>query len=181
MVEIRRCKWWNRGFCHEKERCIYSHPPGDCEDHLGGRCNTRGCKLRHRKKCKYWAQEHGCYRGNKCEYLHGEETRTNYIEHKKHKEVLTQSIIKSKEIQTQTDDNSTENDCINIQYSNESEIIFEKKRVICILARSDCSQEEWQEAEECAEQTNLTLEEFLVDFGKVLEAYHKVNESKKMK
>ena len=24
VVEIRRCKWWNRGFCREKERCIYS-------------------------------------------------------------------------------------------------------------------------------------------------------------
>ena len=28
--ETRRCKWWNRGYCREKERCLFVHPKGDC-------------------------------------------------------------------------------------------------------------------------------------------------------
>ena len=82
LVGSRRCKQWNRGFCRDKAGCLFSHPPGDCKDHLDGRYTTRGCKVRHRKKFKYWTQVEGCYRGNKCEYLHGKENIENKIEHK---------------------------------------------------------------------------------------------------
>ena len=67
-----------------------------------------------------------------------------------------------------------EEDCIKIQYSNESEIIFKNEKVVCIHARPECSEEEWQEAEECTEQTNMTFNDFLVEFGKVLEAFIKL-------
>ena len=56
-------------------------------------------------------------------------------------------------------------DCIKINYSNETEKIFENKRIVLILARTECSEEEWQEAEKCAEKMNMTLE---VEYGKVL-------------
>ena len=50
----KRCKWWNRGFCRERDRCSYNHHSGDCEEHLKGGCTHRGCTtLRHRKQCKY--------------------------------------------------------------------------------------------------------------------------------
>ena len=68
VVSNSRCKWWNRGFCREKERCLYSHTPGDCQNHLDDSCKIRSCNLRHKKPCKYWAKEEGYYRGNKCEY-----------------------------------------------------------------------------------------------------------------
>ena len=32
--EPRRCKWWNRGYCREKEKCSFLHPKEDCQDHL---------------------------------------------------------------------------------------------------------------------------------------------------
>ena len=38
VMEHRRCKLWNRGYCREKERCAFSHPQEDCQDHLKGRC-----------------------------------------------------------------------------------------------------------------------------------------------
>ena len=47
---MKRCKWWNRGYCREKGECRYSHPKDDCEDHLKGSCITKRCiTLRHRK------------------------------------------------------------------------------------------------------------------------------------
>ena len=67
----QRCKWWNRGYCREGERCLYDHSVGDCEEHyLNGVCNSQACHLRHRRACKYWKSDKGCFRGNVCEYLH---------------------------------------------------------------------------------------------------------------
>ena len=69
----KRCKWWNRGFCREKESCAFAHKKEDCEEHLKGRCTKKDCKtLRHRKNCKYFSSEEGCYRGDSCQYLHSE-------------------------------------------------------------------------------------------------------------
>ena len=80
--EPRRCKWWNRGYCREQGGRSFSHPTEDCQDHLQGGCHTKGCRnLRHRKKCKYFESSQGCYRGERCEYLHiniGTE-KENYI------------------------------------------------------------------------------------------------------
>ena len=76
-------------------------------------------------KCKYWSQVEYCYRGNKCEYLHEEETIENNIEHND-KEV--QSKVKTTEADTQTEDNPEEEEGIKIHYSNETEIIFKKCR-----------------------------------------------------
>ena len=39
--EEKRCKWWNRGFCHEKGESLYNHPKGNCEDHVKGSCTTK--------------------------------------------------------------------------------------------------------------------------------------------
>ena len=41
----KRCKWWNRGFCREKEKCIFFHTPGDCYDHLDSKCTRQSCNL----------------------------------------------------------------------------------------------------------------------------------------
>ena len=69
--KIKRCKWWNRGYCREKGECSFTHTKGDCEEHLRGGCNTKGCNiLRHRKQCKYFNTDTGCTRGETCEYLH---------------------------------------------------------------------------------------------------------------
>ena len=62
--ETKRCKWWNRGYCREKEGCSYAHHKGDCQDHLKGAFTIKGCNvLRHRKRCKYLNTEQGCHRG----------------------------------------------------------------------------------------------------------------------
>ena len=71
--EQGRCKWWNRGYCREQDRCSCNQPTTDCVEHLQGGCTRRGCtSLRHRKVCKFLASEAGCLRGDTCEYLHPE-------------------------------------------------------------------------------------------------------------
>ena len=67
----KRCKWWNRGFCRERDRCSYNHQIGDCQKHLNGGCTQRGCTtLRHRKLCRYFKTSSGCHRKESCQYLH---------------------------------------------------------------------------------------------------------------
>ena len=61
-----RCKWWNRGYCREANGCKCNHPEGDCKEEG---CSGQGCDRRHRRRCKYWGSEKGCYRGERCQYL----------------------------------------------------------------------------------------------------------------
>ena len=68
----KRCRYWNSGYCREgTTKCPYYHPPSDCQQHLQeGRCSSQGCGLRHRKRCKYWGTQAGCFRNGHCQYLH---------------------------------------------------------------------------------------------------------------
>ena len=44
---LRRCNWWNRGYCREGTSCPYSHHAKDCREHLelNGSCRVPGCLL----------------------------------------------------------------------------------------------------------------------------------------
>ena len=106
--ENRRCKWWNRGFCHEREKCTFLHEKEDCQEHVMGGCTIKRCNtLIHRKKCKYFSTEEGCHRGKNCEYLHVEdkEPRENMVKSFIDKEVQVQDKreVKEKEIQTESE------------------------------------------------------------------------------
>jgi hypothetical protein len=68
--KIRKCRYWNRGYCREGRKCFWSHPEGDCQEYLQeGRCRDRGCPRRHRKVCRYSVGE-DCTRKRGCQYLH---------------------------------------------------------------------------------------------------------------
>ena len=149
--EPRRCKWWNRGYCREQGGCSFSHPREDCQDHLQGGCNTKGCRnLRHRKKCKYFETSQGCYRGENCEYLHvkiGLEKENN-VDVMTEKQVQTESekVVEDKETQTRK-----EKECVCKEHCESSRVHYDKDRVICIMKRAHCSEEEWEEYEEKVE------------------------------
>ena len=64
MPSLRRCKWWNMGYCREGTRCSYNHPLLDCQQHL------QGCSMRHRRRCKFWGTPAGCFRTEKFQYFH---------------------------------------------------------------------------------------------------------------
>ena len=177
VMEHRRCKWWNRGYCREKERCAFKHPQEDCQDHLKGRCTTRGCtSLRHRKRCKFFSSETGCHRGDRCQYLHimdvnvavETEVRENEAEVKKpvSKEVQAHDNkeMVNKEVQSEKEKNChCEVACEN------SEVLIKEDKIILILKRSKCSETEWKEYEEKV-QSEMSLSELLEDLGKVIEA-----------
>ena len=73
---VKRCRYWNRGYCREgTTKCPYFHPPDDCQQHLlEGRCSRQGCGHRHRRKCKYWGTKQGCFRKGQCQYLHSDDS-----------------------------------------------------------------------------------------------------------
>ena len=156
ITTVKRCKWWNRGFCRDKESCSFSHPLDDCHDHLNGGCISRGCNTkRHRKQCKYFNTETGCFRGHRCEYLHKvmEVTIERQVE-----EVL--------EMGTQTE---PEEKCICKKNYDSCKVEIKDDKIICILKRAECSDEEWEEYEEKVE-SEMSLSDLLEDLGKVIEA-----------
>ena len=69
---LKRCRWWNRGYCREgSARGPYYHPTDVCEQHLpGGHYLSQGCTLWHRRRCKYCGTAEGCFRQQDCQYLH---------------------------------------------------------------------------------------------------------------
>lgn len=174
--DLKRCKWWNRGYCREKEGCSFSHPAGDCQDHLQGGCHTKGCRtLRHRKICKYFDSRTGCYRGENCEYLHVKK-RTEKING------FEDKIVNEKQAQTEPDkyleDKETqtekEGECICKAKCESSKVYYDKDKVICIMKRAHCSDEEWDEYEDKVE-SEMDISELLEDLGKVLEAADRVS------
>ena len=171
--EIKRCKWWNRGYCREKESCSFDHPSGNCEDHLKGRCRSKGCKiLRHRKICKYFITDTECHRGETCEYLH-EKDKDDNEKDEKDVEVL-KTKYNNKEQDTQT---LTEEKCICKEKCIVSKVQYEKDKVICIPKRAICSGEEWKDYEDKVE-SEMDLAELLEGLGKILEATNRLTRKK---
>ena len=82
-----RCLYWNRGFCKKGDKCGFYHAKEDCEEYSRtGKCEDRGCQSRHRKQCRYFSTQEGCYRRescqiDNCQYQHGTR-RTQYQDRK---------------------------------------------------------------------------------------------------
>ena len=73
-----KCRYWNRGFCKEGRKCQFTHPERDCQKFLDtDTCEERGCENRHRRKCRYYKTQQGCYRKEKCQYIHNEGAKEN--------------------------------------------------------------------------------------------------------
>ena len=63
---IKKCYYFNKGYCKFKNKCKYYHPTCDCQN----KCeNRKTCTKRHRRLCKY---NDKCYfkQSNICEFLH---------------------------------------------------------------------------------------------------------------
>ena len=67
--DIRKfCKFNNKGYCREKESCLFFHSDTVCEVYQAtGVCWKLVCRKRHPKICRYGEK---CYRGKSCVYLH---------------------------------------------------------------------------------------------------------------
>ena len=169
--ERRKCNWWNRGYCREKEGCLFAHPREDCQDHLKGGCNNRGCTLRHRRACKFLSSEVGCVRGDMCAYLHlGPLQEKNKVENDvevldkttamamENKEVQTKvegqlktMIMASKEVQARFETET----CVCKEPIFQNKVVIEEDKIICVFKRVKCSEEEWTDVEETVEEWNI--------------------------
>ena len=69
---LRKCKYFSRGFCKQRETCQFIHPKSICESFLlESKCYSKNCPFRHPKNCRYWKNSpEGCKRGSLCQYLH---------------------------------------------------------------------------------------------------------------
>ena len=177
----KRCKWYNRGFCREKGGCSYEHAKEDCQEHLNGGCTIKGCStLRHRRKCRYFNSKEGCYRGESCEYLHivcnedkEDNTEEETISEKEDKKVSNTDVnVKAVESPTETEEK-----CICKGLCEENKVHIENDKVVCILKRAVCTEEEWDEYEDKVILEG-NISELLEDLGKVLEAAKRLEEKK---
>lgn len=70
---LKKCKFFNRGFCREGKSCHYLHPEKNCREHCEGKSCPEGykCQWRHPYYCQHW-QKGNCFHGVDCLYLHGD-------------------------------------------------------------------------------------------------------------
>ena len=67
---VKRCRFFNTGFCKSRGMCPFLHPDSICDDYLkSGNCDQyRTCLKRHPKECRDWRQSGKCFQS--CAYLH---------------------------------------------------------------------------------------------------------------
>ena len=52
--KIKKCRYYNRGYCKYKSKCRYNHPKGVCKDYLENQnCEKHDCCIRHLRHCKW--------------------------------------------------------------------------------------------------------------------------------
>ena len=69
--KIKKCRYYNRGYCKYKSKCRYNHPKDVCKEYLENKnCEKHDCCDRHPRHCKWHGSEVGCNRQVECEYLH---------------------------------------------------------------------------------------------------------------
>ena len=67
-LEIKQCRFDNKGYCRLSESCSFFHAKTTCEIYSKtGTCWLKNCSQRHPKMCRYGER---CYRGKLCRYLH---------------------------------------------------------------------------------------------------------------
>ena len=67
---IKKCRYYNKGYCKYEEKCKFAHPLQTCQKHLETlKCTVKECKDRHPKVCKWFTREVGCKRQH-CDFLH---------------------------------------------------------------------------------------------------------------
>ena len=69
-MRIKKCRYYNRGYCKYKSKCRYTHPKHICKEYMASqKCEKVDCYDRHPKVCK-WADGKTCQRHDKCKYMH---------------------------------------------------------------------------------------------------------------
>ena len=69
-LRVRRCSFYNRGYCRLQSDCPFYHPENRCEEYENeGFCIKTICRDRHQRTCRYWKRGQ-CYRAETCNFSH---------------------------------------------------------------------------------------------------------------
>ena len=78
---VKKCRYFNGGYCKYKAKCKYFHPTQICSQYLDRmKCEGQNCSKRHPKICKWSQKQTGCQRQG-CAYLH-EDIGNSNVEYK---------------------------------------------------------------------------------------------------
>ena len=114
-----KCRYWNRGFCKERESCQFFHPSEVCLEYCeNGSCSEgRNCQRRHPQSCKHWARGK-CWRGTSCLYLHRNEDFDRESPHEKSDDKIADQTAELDEEQD-VDQIEKSDECPNVDQTEE--------------------------------------------------------------
>ena len=76
-ARIKKCNFFNRGFCSQGTSCKFEHPLEVCEQYeQGGVCVRKKCLKRHLYSCRHYNSDSGCSRGELCSFSHRSRSRS---------------------------------------------------------------------------------------------------------
>ena len=92
----QKCRYYNIGYCKFlKSKCRFFHPEEQCDD---GSCDSKDCKKRHPKICRYQNKQSKCRFNDKClyrHYIHNNDNESLLINDSKIQEL--ENVVRSKE------------------------------------------------------------------------------------
>jgi hypothetical protein len=96
---LKKCKFYNRGFCREGNSCYYLHPEKKCEKHCEGKRCSEGskCQMRHPHHCQHW-KKGNCFRGEDCLYLHLDKVEDKCDDDSQNSDETTEKPLSTEEI-----------------------------------------------------------------------------------
>ena len=149
----RRCKWWNRGFCWERDGFTFNHQKGDCQEYLNSGCAQIGCTtLRYRKPYRHFKSSLGCHRGENSAYLpklEKDNMENEAVDNIKDSQEVEKEVVNKtvgKKVQTEA-----ENKCFCEIHFEGSDVIMQEDKIICVHKRAKCDDTESKEYEEKVE------------------------------
>ena len=76
-ARIKKCNFFNRGFCSQGTSCKFEHPLEVCEQYeQEGICVRKKCMNRHLYSCRHYNSNSGCSRGELCSFSHRSRSRS---------------------------------------------------------------------------------------------------------
>ena len=124
---MKKCNFYNVGYCRYKEKCHFKHPKSDCCETS---CRNKRCENRHPRQCKFEVLGKKCRHGDACAFKHLQNKDECSEIHKKVEE--QKKVLKAKDDQIKKKDDEIHNLKTNIEHlkiEKEKEIVILKTRI----------------------------------------------------
>ena len=124
---LKKCNFFNKGFCKFKENCPFLHPTVICTEL---NCKEKECSQRHPKNCKNFLKG-SCKFGELCEFIHHDES-TQHVNI-----VVTNETIENFDTSTYVDYDNIDSDDDQSDEHTKTNVIDKKKESV-VFSCNEC-------------------------------------------